>query len=152
MDFNPKVKKVVQEVLELYPDIELVDLSIRSQDGIQMITLLIDTSKGVRLDQCVKINKQIGYKLEETEGFKPKYKIEVCSPGIDRILKTAVDFKRVCGKTIKLTMLNPGLNEHVLVGVLNQVAEDNIVLELSKDNQVQVNIDNIKQARLEIGW
>ncbi|MBU1085958.1 MAG: hypothetical protein KKD05_00385 [Candidatus Omnitrophica bacterium] len=152
MDLFTRVKEVVQQVLEIYPDIELVDLCIRPQNSIQMITVLIDTPQGVLLDQCVKFNKMIGYKLEENAVFKSKYNIEVCSPGIDRILKTAGDFKRVCGKTIKLTTINPGLNEQVLVGVLSQAAEDKIFLEVSKDNEVQVNLDNIKQARLEIGW
>ena len=152
MDLNALVKQVVKQVLEQHQVIELVDLIIKPQNGFLQITVLIDTPKGVLLDQCVKINKQIGYKLEEQEIFKSKYKVEVCSPGIDRVLKKAADFKRVCGKKLDIVLIEPIENKQSLSGVLMQVIENKIVLNISEDNDVQVNLDNIKQARLEIRW
>ena len=152
MEIVGKIKKIVKEILLNYPGIELVDINIQAQSGNQQITVLIDTEKGICLDECVRINKLIGYRFEENEVFKEKYKIEVCSPGIDRILKTNSDFKRVRGKTIRITTLEPILNDCVVVGVLNQVIADKIVVGISKDNKIEINLDNIKQARLEIRW
>ncbi|MFH1061803.1 MAG: hypothetical protein V1747_02825 [Candidatus Omnitrophota bacterium] len=152
MELAEKLKKVVEDILKDQPGVELVDLTSRAQGGNQLITVLVDTEKGILLDQCVKINKLIGQRLEENEVFKTKYKIEVCSPGMDRVLKTTSDFKRVCGKTIRLTTLEPILNDRVVVGVLNQVIDNKIVVGISQDNQVEINLDNIKQARLEIRW
>ncbi len=152
MDLGSRVKELVGEILKQHQDIELVDLMIKPQNGFYQIIVLIDTPKGVLLADCVKINKQIGYKLEEQNIFKSKYKVEVCSPGMDRILKTAADFKRVCGKKLEIAILEPISNKLFLSGILKQVIDDKIVLNISEDNDVQVNLDNIKQARLEIRW
>jgi ribosome maturation factor RimP len=152
MELAEKVKKIIQEVLAVQPDVELVDFKIRAQDGNQLISVLLDTEKGILLAQCVRINKLICQKLEETDILLSKYKVEVSSPGIDRILKTKADFQRVCNKNIRLITIEPVLNDSVVVGVLKQVEDDKIFLEISNDNEVQVKLDNIKQARLEIRW
>jgi len=138
--------------LEQHQDIELVDLKIKPINGFQQIIVFIDTPKGVLLAQCVKINKQICYKLEEQDIFKSKYKIEVCSPGMDRVLKTAADFNRICGKKLEIDLIEPISNKKSLSGILKQVIDNEIVLNISEDDDVQINLDNIKQARLEIRW
>ena len=152
MDLGFQLKEIIKEILEQYRDVELVDIMLKSQNSFQLITVLIDTPKGVLLDQCVKINKQIGYKLEEQGIFRTKYKIEVCSPGMDRILKTAIDFRRVCGKKLEIAVIEPILNKLSLSGILKQVSDNEIVLDIRENNDVRVNLDNIKRARLEIRW
>ncbi len=152
MRLDEKVKKIVEEVIALFDNVELVDLKIIDQGGSRLVKVFAQTKGGILLAECVKINKSIRRRVEEDDGLRLKYKIEVSSPGMDRLLKSKLDFERVCGKQINLTTIEPVLNDSVVVGILKSVDSDKIIIEVSKDNQIKVNLDNINQARLEIRW
>jgi ribosome maturation factor RimP len=152
MELADKVKLIVEDVIKDSPDVEIVDLTVGTKSGTNQIRVLVDKPKGILLDECAKINKLIGQRLDEEEIFKSRYNIEVCSPGLDRILKTKRDFERVVQKYVKLITFNPIEKNNVISGLLVEVGQQHVRIVVEKDKIVDVDLNNIKQAKLEVRW
>lgn len=59
----------------------------------------------VTVEDCEKVTRQLQYALE-VDGVEYK-RLEVSSPGIDRLLRHAADFERFVGQVIDLTLKAP---------------------------------------------
>lgn len=58
--------------------------------------------KSITVDDCETVSKQLQYVLE-VEGVE-YHRLEVSSPGVDRPLRTEVDFLRFCGYEVDLVL------------------------------------------------
>ena len=88
---------------------DLVDIE-RSAAGLLRVTIDMPYQPGapeqfVNVEDCEAVTRQLQFLLE-VEGVDYK-RLEVGSPGIDRPLKTAVDFNRFAGSEIDLTLKEP---------------------------------------------
>ena len=72
----------------------------------------------------------------------------VSSPGIERKLKSFRHFQLSLGELIKVKLFNPINNIYTLEGELILVEEENIVLKTAT-NEIEINISNIKNAKIE---
>ena len=87
MDFNTRIKYYLENLLEEYPDIFLIDFDIRSNDSIKII---IDGDNGIKVQDCIRISKALRNKIEEEN---KNFSIEVTSPGIGENLKISRQYK-----------------------------------------------------------
>lgn len=89
---------------------ELVELQFARRSGRGFLTVLADKPGGISLDECAEINRELGQFLDRlSEGadggpmaLRGAYNLEVCSPGLDRPLRTERDFSRVVGGRVRL--------------------------------------------------
>ena len=81
---------------------QLVDVE-RLGGGLLRVTL--DADKGVGLDDCEKVSRQLShlFAVEDVE----YQRLEVSSPGLDRPLKNASDFRRFVGSEINVQLYAP---------------------------------------------
>jgi ribosome maturation factor RimP len=81
---------------------ELVDLE---SSGRGMIRVFIDHPKGISVGDCEKVSNHLTrvFAVEEIEFDR----LEVSSPGLDRPIKTAADFKRFTGSRVKVRLNAP---------------------------------------------
>jgi len=80
--------------------LELKILRTGKNTTLRCVVDLIDG--GVSIDNCVKLNKEIGRFLEEEDILPDNFTIEVNSPGIDRPLYSEKDFLKVKGRYVNL--------------------------------------------------
>jgi ribosome maturation factor RimP len=67
----------------------------------KMIRIFIDRESGsITIADCKKANQLIMSVLDQTEGIRASYSLEVSSPGIERSLKRPEHFAWAVGKTI----------------------------------------------------
>lgn len=93
--------------------------------------LLIDRLEGgITLDDCANLNEKIGRILDNLDIIKESYVLEVFSPGIDRPLKEKNDFLRVKGKNIKVFLSEYEKGKKEFKGVLKDVDDEFIFLEV----------------------
>jgi ribosome maturation factor RimP len=87
---------------------ELVEVE-RAPGGLLRITIDHPVSQGVErfinVDDCEKVTRQLQHVLE-VEGLAYE-RLEVSSPGLDRPLKSAVDFARFEGEQVEVTLKVP---------------------------------------------
>jgi len=103
---------------------------------------------GVALEDCVAVSRDLSTVLDVEELVDARYNLEVSSPGLDRPLKTARDFRRQVGRLAKVKLLEPAADgQKVLRGTI--VRADDESLEMIVDgNRHQVRLTNIDAAKL----
>ena len=87
---------------------ELVDVE-RTKGGLLRVTIdfphIAGTEQFINAEDCEKVTRQLVFVLE-VEGAAYA-RLEVSSPGIDRPLRTEIDFERFVGELIDLTLKQP---------------------------------------------
>ncbi|MFI5296999.1 MAG: ribosome maturation factor RimP [Polyangiales bacterium] len=59
---------------------------------------------GVNLDECARVNRDLGQAIEVEELVAHAFNLEVSSPGLERPLAHAADFQRFLGLLAKMTL------------------------------------------------
>nr|MBN2277928.1 ribosome maturation factor RimP [candidate division Zixibacteria bacterium] len=119
---------------------ELVELKLAQYKKQHRLRVFVDSDHGVTIDDCVRLTKAIDPILEENNVFRYGYVIEVSSPGLDRPLQTARDFRRRIGERIRIQFIDPATPslEGELVGADDRFLEIQTGDDLSKVDLVQV--------------
>ena len=78
---------------------ELVDLEIINHG--QILRVFIDKPDLVNIDDCVLVSNQLNHALSVEEEFNYD-RLEVSSPGVDRVIKKLEDFDRFNGEKVKI--------------------------------------------------
>ncbi len=123
---------------------EFVDLEV-SQRG-KFLRLFIDKPTGISVDDCAFVSDHLS-RLLAVEMDYDYDRLEVSSPGLDRVLKKEADFVRFCGERAQIKLRMPLSGRKNYAGVLVDVK--NGVLELDVDGvPLSLNIADIDKARL----
>jgi len=132
LDILLKVKAAIAPYLERAGYV-FVDLRLyRDQAGRQVLEVLADRPDGgITLDECGVLSREINEFLEG-EGVLPgRALLDVSSPGIDRPLVLAADFRRAKGRRIRVFLSAPVAERIEHCGILEEVGEVFIRLTLS---------------------
>ena len=95
MDQN-KVKALVDEALAEDNSLFLIDLSISSNNKIQVI---VDGDNGVPLSECIRISRNVEHNLDREE---EDFSLEVSTPDISNPLQLVRQYKKNIGRTLKV--------------------------------------------------
>lgn len=96
MGFKEKVKQLVEEGLEQYPSLFLIDLKI---DDSNKIIVTLDGDNGVQLQDCIDVSRVIENNLDREE---QDFALEVASAGVSSPLKLVRQYKKNVGRTLKV--------------------------------------------------
>ncbi len=104
---------------------ELVEVSLDKEPAGMYLRVYVDTPTGITLNDCEAFHKRVQPLLEQLEyDF-----LEVCSPGLDRPLKTPEDFLRAAGEMVEVRLFKPEDGKKVHQGVLIGLCEGQIRLD-----------------------
>lgn len=140
MDLKALLENVVSQL-----GYELVDLEMSNRG--KLLRLFIDKPAGVTMDDCVLVSNQVSHFLA-VENDVDYDRLEVSSPGLDRVLKKAGDFVRFAGLRVKIKLRVPidGNNKN-FIGVLQGLDGGEVLLE-REGNVCRLALTNIEKARL----
>lgn len=96
MGFKEKVKQLVEEGLEQYPSLFLIDLKI---DDSNKIIVTLDGDNGVQLQDCIDVSRVVENNLDREE---QDFALEVASAGVSSPLKLVRQYKKNVGRTLKV--------------------------------------------------
>jgi ribosome maturation factor RimP len=131
--------------------LDLVEIT-RSAGGLLRVTIELPHAVGeaeqyVQVEDCERVTRQLQYVLE-VEGVDYS-RLEVSSPGIDRLLRHEVDLARFVGEIIDVTLKMP-------IGQAGQVSEQGIMVSRRKFRgtleKTELSADAKEQARWQIVW
>jgi ribosome maturation factor RimP len=123
---------------------ELVDFE-RSGKG-KLLRIFIDKSGGITVDDCARVSNHVSRVLT-VEGIDYD-RLEVSSPGLDRPLKKEQDFARYTGQKARLKLRVPMAGQRNFVGVLREIREGKVEIEVDDGKRVSVDLSNLEKARL----
>ncbi|SET47260.1 ribosome maturation factor RimP [Nitrosomonas marina] len=122
---------------------ELVDVEQFSRG--KLLRVFVDKKDGITIDDCVAISNHLS-RLLTAENIDYG-RLEVSSPGLDRPLKKESDFFRFIGETIRLKLRIPLQGQRNFVGVLREVNDGILKLEV-EGKLFDLDMRNIGKARL----
>jgi ribosome maturation factor RimP len=123
---------------------ELVDLEVSNRG--KLLRLFIDKPEGITIDDCVLVSNQLGNVLA-VENDIDYDRLEVSSPGLDRILKKESDFLRFVDSKASIKVRMPIEGRKNFVGVLKGFADGNVSIEV-EGVLFNISLSNVDKARL----
>lgn len=107
--------------------------------------------EGIGVDDCEKVSRELSALLDVEDPIPGAYTLEVSSPGLDRILRTAPHFRRFVGERVHVELQLPRDGRRRYTGQLTRADDEGI--ELNVDGQpVTLTIAEIGRARLAPDW
>lgn len=131
---------------------ELVDVEIKRQHGGHLVRLFVDKPGGIGLDELQSVSEEVSAILDVEDPIDSAYTLEVSSPGLDRPLKGAADYRRFVGRLAKLSSYELVDGRRHWTGRLVGVDETAVRLCLESEGrrEVEVPLDKIAHGRLEV--
>jgi ribosome maturation factor RimP len=120
---------------------ELVELQVK-RGRTQLVRVIADRPGGIDLDTCAVISSELGRMLDVEDPIGGTYTLEVTSPGLDRPLKVAEDFRKNLGRKVKVVMAH-GQQE----GIVEEVGDLSVTLQRDGE-QIQIHYADIARATL----
>ena len=82
------------------------------------LRLYIDKEGGVNITDCEMISRAVDPILDEKDPIPESYHFEVCSAGIERVLKRPEDFAQFMGASVLVKLYRPRSGAKEFVGTL----------------------------------
>ena len=112
---------------------ELWGIEYLTQGKYSTLKVYIDAEKGIDVDDCAKISRQVSGLLDVEEPLKGKYTLEVSSPGMSRRLFTIEQFEKYKGAKVKIGLRTAYEGKRKFTGLLCGVEEGDIVLRVGDE-------------------
>jgi len=126
---------------------ELWELEYAARSGGGLLRLYIDSPEGITLDDCERVSRAVSAAMDTDDPITGHYTLEVSSPGLDRVLRTAEHFVRFNGEQVKVETVRPVNGRKRFAGRLAGVSDGQIALEID-GGVVTLPIDGIHKARV----
>lgn len=116
----------------------------RSGKG-SMLRVFVDKSGGVEIDDCALVSQHLS-RVFEVEGVAYD-RLEVSSPGLDRVLRKDADYVRFAGEKARLKLRLALNGQRNFIGTLRAVSDGKLELEVD-GKLLALELSNIEKARL----
>ena len=126
--------------------LEIVDIEATGSGPV--LRIYIDGEGGVTVDDCAAFSRVVSDLIDvEFSGWDTSYRLEVSSPGIERVIKKERDFLRFRGKRIKLKTFVPLDGQRNFTGVIYDFHEGALLLK--HDSEI-IRVEKINIARANL--
>ena len=128
---------------------ELWDVEYVREGSEYFLRLYLDKEGGVDINDCEAVSRAVDPILDEKDPIPGSYHFEVCSAGLERVLKRPADFQRFLGSSITVKLYRPrnGLKE--IPCVLKAYDEGKLTVEAGKET-ITFEKSEVAQVRLRV--
>ena len=130
---------------------ELVDLEFASGGGSGTLRIFIDRSGGVGIEDCERVSREVSALLDVHDPVPMGYRLEVSTPGLDRVLRTAAHYTRFLGARVAVELSGARDGRRRYTGKLERAGQEGIDLEVDGIT-VALNYAEIFRVRLVPEW
>ncbi len=159
-DVVAHVSEVAGRVAGSY-GLEVFDVQFRREGHGMVLRVQIDrpgpaatAEESVSVDDCAHVSRDLSAILDVEDIVPAAYTLEVSSPGLDRPLRRADDYRRFAGRRAKLVMREPVDGQTYFkgcLGGLDDTGDAPVVLIDGEDGRRhRVPLDVITRANLEV--
>ena len=109
----------------------LWDVEYVREGGEWFLRLYIDKDGGVDIDDCEAVSRAVDPVLDEKDPIPESYRFEVCSAGLERVLKRPSDFERFLGEPVLVKLYRPKNGQKEFPGVLKGYAGGAVTIDMN---------------------
>jgi ribosome maturation factor RimP len=139
-DLETLIEKLVTQL-----GYELVDFE--TVNGGQILRIFIDKGDLIDIEDCTKVSNHVNNVLSVETDYDYE-RLEVSSPGLDRVIKKLNDFDRFKGQKIKIKTRFAIENRKNFKGTLSGTKGESIMIEVDNESLL-IDFENIDKARLD---
>jgi ribosome maturation factor RimP len=130
--------------------LELIELIYRHEGRDLVLKVMADRPEGgISLGDCASLNREIGMILDEKNLIQGTYLLEVSSPGVDRPLKTKVDFLRCINREVRFFLKEPVGDKLEWAGIIKKIEGESVFIDI-EDTFLEIPLARINKARQEL--
>lgn len=139
-----RVRSIAEPVLAKH-GAELVELVLR-KGRTQLVRLIADREGGIDLETCARVSEEVSRLLDAEDPIQGRYTLEVTSPGLNRRLRTAEDFRKNLGRPVRIVLARSQVE-----GSVKEVGEETVTVA-SKSGDAVVRLAEITNAKILLPW
>jgi|TARA_B110000116_G_scaffold62958_1_gene53957 ribosome maturation factor RimP len=139
-DLETLIEKLVAQL-----GYELVDFE--TVNGGQILRVYIDKGDLISIEDCSKVSNHVNNVLSVETDFDYE-RLEVSSPGLDRVIKKIKDFDRFKGQQAKIKTRFAIENRKNFKGTLSGIKNESVIIKI-EDKLLSIDFENIDKARLD---
>ncbi len=124
---------------------ELADVALSRYKSSTTLRLFVYSEHSVSVDECSRLSRLVGELIDGTDLLSSGYTLEVSSPGLDRPLTTARDFKFRAGETVRLEFVDKGRKK--VTAEIVAASDEKIELR-NESGLISFGLAEIKQAKI----
>lgn len=126
---------------------EIWGIEYRPRGRNSTLKLYIDSPDGIGIDDCERVSRQVSALLDVEDPIVHSYRLEVSSPGIDRVLFRREQYLANVGQCVDVRLSFPFDGRRRLAGRLASIQGDDVVVEV-EDHEVVLPFEQIQRTRL----
>lgn len=134
--------------------LEIIDVEQTGGRTRQTFRLFVEKPEGVGLADCERMSRSLSERLEEENTIDFPFVLEVSSPGMERPLRKAADFRRYVGRRISVRLRGrEGKNgSRNFTGILKDIEGDVVTVEIGSGETRTFQLSGIAKANLKVDW
>ena len=98
------------------------------------LRLYIDKEGGVNITDCEAVSRAVDPILDEKDPIADSYHFEVCSAGLERVLKRPEDFRQFMGSPVLVKLYRPMEGQKEFIGQLFGYEDGSVTLTVGENH------------------
>jgi ribosome maturation factor RimP len=155
-DVVERVRNLAARVAGSY-GLDIFDVQFRREAGGMVLRVRVDrpgpsatAEDSVSVDDCARVSRDLSATLDVEDFVTVAYTLEVSSPGLDRPLRHADDYRRFAGRRAKLVMRQAIDGQTFFKGMLGGVDDHDVLIDGDDGRRHRVPLGVITRAHLEV--
>ncbi len=156
---NETLEAIVAEQIKPL-GLELFELRVGGSRGRPVLDVRVEREDGERVtvENCASASRAIETRLDASDFAGKRYVLEVSSPGIERPLRNARDWRRFSGQKAVVTTNVPGdpagrrTDEVEIAGVEGDAGQEVIRVVNERGDERRFPLSAVEKARLAFHW
>ncbi|MBJ7537034.1 ribosome maturation factor RimP [Marinomonas transparens] len=117
------------------------------KDSVLRIYIETDAEKGIDVEDCVQVSRQVSSILDVEDPITGEYNLEVSSPGLDRPLFDLVQYQAYVGSIVSLRLRVPFDGRRKFKGQLMGIENEDVVIRVDQEEYL-LPVDLIDKANV----
>ncbi len=135
----------------------VVEVKIGEKSGKPLLSVLVDSDKGITIQACAKLSRAVSEEIEAKELMPEAYIIEVSSPGVDFPLSSRRQYQKNIGRSIKVTLTS---GDQDILGKLMEVDDRGVKLLVNKkekgkkatEEEIRLSFEEMKKSIVQVSF
>ncbi|MHB1222911.1 MAG: hypothetical protein ACYC2G_02520 [Gemmatimonadaceae bacterium] len=151
---KPPLEPVVVQELDAL-DYDLVELHRGGSRERPVLEVRIERRDGapITVSDCTRASRAIEARLEADQLVSERYVLQLSSPGVERPVRTAAEWRRFAGKLASVN--SPALGGRIEAEIVRLEGDEGsevVVLNHPKQGELRVALADVTDARLAFRW
>jgi len=107
----------------------LWDVEFVKEGADYTLRITIDSAEGITIDDCERMTRAIDPVLDEDDPIECSYRLEVSSPGVERVLSRPEHYTAMLGAKVEVKLFTQINDTKTHVGILSAYADGDVTID-----------------------